>query len=117
MNLSLGKIDEQDTNPESHLKKIAHAIIESTDKYFPIKQVERREPKKSWITNRIKRHIANKDELYQLWIKTKSNKYYAKYKKKRNEVNMKIKEAKRNEIQIELDHNISEERFRYVQRH
>ena len=81
-----------------------------------MKQVKRREPKKSWITNRVKRHIANRDKLYQLWMKIKSNKDYEKYKKKRNEVNMEIKKAKRNEVQTKLDHKNSKELFSYVKK-
>ena len=49
------------------------------------------DPKKFWITNRIRRHIAIKDKLYQLWIKTKSKDLYEKCKKKPNEVKMEIK--------------------------
>ena len=78
--------------------------------------MKRHEPKKSWITNRIKRHIANRDKHYQLWIKTKSNEDYEKYKKKRNEVKMEIKKAKRNEVQTEIDQNNSRELFRYVKK-
>ena len=48
--------------------------------------------------------------------KTKSSKDYEKYKKKRNEVNLEIKKAKRNEVQTKLDHNISKELFRYVKK-
>ena len=71
MNHSLGKVDERDTNAESYLEKIAYIIKESTDKYFPIKQVERREPKKSWITNRINRHIANREKTLSVMDQNK----------------------------------------------
>ena len=86
MNHSLGKINEKATNVESYLEKIAHVIKESTDEYFPIKQVKRREPKKCWITNRIKRHIASRDKLYHLWMRTNSSEGYEKVqeKKKKN---------------------------------
>ena len=46
MNHSLGKIIEQDSDAESYLEKIAHVIKDSTDKFFPIKQVKRHEPKR-----------------------------------------------------------------------
>ena len=82
LNHSLGKINEQDSDAESYLEEIAHVIKDSTDKYFPTKQVKRHEPKKSWITNRIKRHIANRDKHYHLWLKTKSSVDYEKYRKK-----------------------------------
>ena len=78
--------------------------------------MKKREPKKSWITNRIKRHIANRDKLYQFWIKTKSSNDYEKCKKKRNEVNMEIKKGKQNEVQTKLDHNNSNELFKYVKK-
>ena len=65
MNHSLGEIDERDTDAESYLEKIAQIIKESTDKYIPIMEVKRHEPKKPWITNRIKRHIANRDKHHQ----------------------------------------------------
>ena len=77
--------------------------------------MNRHDPKKSWITNRIRRHIASRDRHYQLEIKTKSNEDYEKYKKKTNEVNMEIKKAKRNEVQTKIDHNNSEI-FRYVKK-
>ena len=99
MNHSLSKIDERDTDAESYLEKIARIIKVSTDIYFPIKQVKRFEPRKAWVKNRIKRHTANRDKHYQLWIKTKSNEDYEKYKKmksiwkfkKRSEMKFKLK--------------------------
>ena len=78
--------------------------------------MKRHEPKKSWITNRIKRHIANRDKHYHLWLKTKSSVDYEKYRKKRNEVNMEIKNAKWNEVQCRIDHNNSRELFRYIKK-
>ena len=60
---SLSKIIELDTPAEKYLDKVAQTLRESTDSFFPIRQLKRREPKKSWITNRIKRRIAIKDEL------------------------------------------------------
>ena len=60
----------------------------------------------------MKRHIANRDKLYQLWIKTKAEHDYKKYKKKRKEVNMEIKVAKRNEVQNKLKQNILKEMCR-----
>ena len=112
----MGKIIEQDSDAESYLEEIAHVIKDSTDKYFPTKQVKRHEPKKSCITNRIKRQIANRDKHYHLWLKTKSSVDYEKYRKKRNEVKMEIKNAKRNEVQSRIDHNNSRELFRYIKK-
>ena len=60
---------------------------EATEKYFPLKPMQRRDPNKSWITNRIKRHIVIRDKIYQLWIRTKSPEVFDRYKVKRNEVN------------------------------
>ena len=54
-------------------------LLKSLDENLPIKQGKRPEPKKSWITNRTKSHIATRTNLMdyvtnQLWIKTKSQK-------------------------------------------
>ena len=106
MNHSLRNIDERDTNAESYLEKIAKLFKESRDKNFPFKQVRRHEPKKSWIPNRIKRHIANTEtdiNTLSYGSKQKSNENYEKYKKKRNEVNVEITKAKRNEVQTKFD--------------
>ena len=45
MNHYLGKTYEQDTNAESYLERIEQTIKESTDKYFPFKQVKSCKPK------------------------------------------------------------------------
>ena len=111
---SLSEINELDTPAETYLDKIVQTLREATDRYFPLRQLKRREPKKTWITNRIKRHIAIKDKLYQLWLKTKSEEHYEKYKKKRNEVNMEIKIAKRNDVQFKIDRSSPKESFRYI---
>ena len=53
--------------------------------------MKQHDPNKSWITNRIKsirvRHIVIRDEICQLWIRTKSPEVFDIYKMKRNEVN------------------------------
>ena len=87
----MGKISEHDKQAETYFDNIAQILKESTDKYFPLKQTKRRAPKKLWITNRIKRHIAIRDKLYQVWIKTKTMEDHQKNKQKRNHVNMEIK--------------------------
>ena len=83
---SLSKINELDTPAEKYLDKIVQTLREATDRYFPLRQLKRRELNKSWITNRIRRHIAIEDKLYQLWLKTKSEEHYEKYK--RNETKL-----------------------------
>ena len=110
----MSKINELDTPAETYLDKIVQTLREATDRYFPLRQLKRREPKKSWIANRIRRHIAIKDKLYQLWLKTKSEEHYEKYKKKRHEVNMEIKIAKRNDVQFKIDRSSPKEFFRYI---
>ena len=67
---------------------------------------------KTWITNRMKRHIANRDKLYQLWIKTKAEHDYKKYKKKRKELNMENKIAKQNAVQNKIKQNDPKELYR-----
>ena len=67
---------------------------------------------KTWITNRMKRHIANTDKLYQLWIKTKAEHDYKKYKKKRKELNMENKIAKQNAVQNKIKQNDPKELYR-----
>ena len=53
---SLGKIFEHDKQAETYFDNIAQIIKESTDKYFSLKQMKRRAPKKLWITNNQKTH-------------------------------------------------------------
>ena len=99
LNHSLSKIKENSTPAESYLTKIAQTIRDTSDKYFPLKSFKKTRPEKTWITNRIKRHISVRDKLYQTWIKTKSDEAHEKYRRKRNEVNMEIKMAKRKHVQ------------------
>ena len=91
-----------------------YKLLERQLTYFPLRQLKRPEPKKFWITNRIKRHIAIKNKLYQLWLKTKSEEHYEKYKKKRNGVNMEIKIAKQNDVQSKIDRSSPKEFFKYI---
>ena len=113
---SLGKIDEVNTEAEAYLDKVAQLLHDATDKYFPLNKVKRRVCKETWITNRIKRQIATRDKLYQLWIKTKTELDHEKYKKKRNEVNMEIKIAKRNEVQNKIEQNNPKELYRHFKK-
>ena len=62
MSYPVGKIDEQNTVSASYFDNVARDIKESTDKYLAVKQVKRREIKKSWLRNRDKRHIVNRDK-------------------------------------------------------
>ena len=84
---SLGKISEPDAKAETDLDNITKALKEATEKYFPLKRMKRRDTNKSWIANRIKRHIVNRIKIDQLWIRTKSPKVFDRYKVKRNEGN------------------------------
>ena len=113
---SLGKIPEQDLKAEIYLENIAKALKEATERYFPLKQIKRRDANKLWITNRIKRHIVIRDKIYQLWIRTKSPEIFNKYKEKRNEINKEIRAAKRNEVQNKVDQNNPKELYRYIKR-
>ena len=113
---SLGKAVDLNTGAEAYFDKVTQLLNDATNKYFPLKKVKRRVCQKTWITNRIKRHIANRDKLYQLWIKTKSEHDYETYKKKRNEVNMEIKIAKRNEVQNKVKQNNPKELYRHIKK-
>ena len=114
MSHSLSKINELDTPAEKYLEKIVQTLREATDRYVFLRQLKRREPKKAWITNRIRRHIAIKDKLNQLWLETKSEEHYEKYKNKRNEVNMERKIAKQNDVLSKIDRSSPKEFFRYI---
>ena len=113
---SLGKIPESDAKAETYLDNITKTLKEATEKYFPLKRIKRRDPNKSWITNRIKRHIVIRDKIYQLWIRTKSPEVFHRYKVKRNEVNKEIRAAKRNDVQSKVDRNNPKELFKYIKR-
>ena len=103
---SFGNISEQYTNAETYLDSIVQQIKESTNKYFPSKQVKRLIPKKSWLIISIKRHITNRDRLYQIWIRSKARKDYGAFRKKTFEVNVEINFAKRIEDIIERNNTI-----------
>ena len=81
MNHSPDKIGEQIAVAENILTRSHMEPKSQRINRFPGKQMKRCDPEKSWITNRIKTHIADRDKLYQIWIKSKSNEDYEKYKK------------------------------------
>ena len=75
-----------------------------TDKYFPCQDLKKFSSRKTWITNRIKRHIKIRDKPCQLSLNSKTERAHTYYKNKRNEINMEIKLAKHRDVQNKIDH-------------
>ena len=95
---TLGKIEKTGQSGEAYITKIAVVIKRVTDEYFPCQDLKKFSYRKTWITNRIKRHIKILDQLFQLWLKSKPEKAHLEYKNKRNEINMEVKLAERRDV-------------------
>ena len=63
---TLGKIEETGQSGEAYITKVAEVIKRVTDKYFPCRDLKKFSSRKTWITNRIKRHMKIRDKLFQL---------------------------------------------------
>ena len=82
----LGQTEEAGQSGEAYITKAAEVIKRVTDKYFPCQDLKKFSSRKTWITNRIKRHIKLRDKLFQLWLNSKSERAHLNYKKrKRNQ--------------------------------
>ena len=101
---TLGKIEETGQSGEAYITKVAEVIKRVTDRYFPRQDFKKFSCRKTWITNRIKRHKKVRDKLFQLWLKSKSERENLYYGNKRNEINMEIKLTKRRDVQNKIDH-------------
>ena len=99
---TLGKNEETRQSGEAYIKKIAEVRKRVTDSCFPCKDPKKFFSRKTWITNRIKRHKKTRDILFQFFLKPKSERAHLKYENIRNEVNMEIKLAKRRDVQKKL---------------
>ena len=113
---TLGKIEETGQSGEAYITKVADVTKRVTDKYFPCQNLKKFSSRKTWITNRIKRHIKIRDKLFQLWLNSKSERAHLNYKNKRNEINMEIKLAKRRGVQNKIDHKDPREFFNYIRK-
>ena len=80
---TLGKIEETGRSGEVYITKVAEVIKRVTDKYFPCRDLKKFSSRKTWITNRIKRHIKIRDKLSQLWLNSKSERAHLNYKKQK----------------------------------
>ena len=96
---TVGKIEETGQSGEAYITKIAEVIEKVTDEYFLCQDLKSFFSRKTWITNCIKRLTKFPDKLFQLWLKSKSERAHLKHKNKRNEVNMEIKWAERRAVQ------------------
>ena len=68
------------------------------------------------MINRIKKHIKCRNKIFQLWLKSKSERAHLKHKNKRNEVKMQIKLAKRRDVQNKIDHKNPKEFFSFIRK-
>ena len=103
---TLGKIEETGQSGEAYITKVAEVMKRVKDKYFPCQDFKKFSSRKTWIINRIKRHIKVRNKLFQLWLESKSERAHLNYKNKRNEVNMEIKMAKPKNIQNKIGRKI-----------
>ena len=113
---TLGTIEKTGQSGEAYITKIAEVIKRVTEKYFPCLHLKKFSSLKKWITNRIERHIKVRDKLFQLWLKSKSERPHLNHRKRRNENDMEIKLAKRRDVQSEIDHKNPREFFNYVRK-
>ena len=113
---TLEKIEETGQSGEAYITKVVEVIKRVTDKYFPCQDLKKFSSPKTWITNRIKRHIKIRDKLFQLWLNSNSERAHLNYKNKRNEINMEIKLAKRRDVQNKIDHKNPREFFNYIRK-
>ena len=86
---TLGKIEETGQSGEEYIK-VPEVIKKVTNKYFPCQDLKKFSSRKTWITNRIKRHIKLRDKLLQLWLNSKLERTHLNYKNKRNETIRKL---------------------------
>ena len=112
----MGKIEETGQSGEGYITKVAEVIKLVTDKYFPCQDFKKLSSRKTWITNRIKRHIKIRDKLIQLWFNSKSERAHLNYKNKRNEINMEIKLAKRRDVHNKIDPKDLRDFFKYIRK-
>ena len=96
---TLGKIEKTGQSGEAYITKVAEVIKRVTDKYFLCQDLKKFFSRKTWITNRIKRHKRIRDKLFQLWLNSKSERAHLNYKNERNEINMENKLARRRDLQ------------------
>ena len=97
---TLGTTEKTGQSGEAYITKVAEVIIKRvTDDIFHCQDLKKFSSQKTWITNRIKRHIKIRGKFFQLWLKSKSETTYLNYKNIRNEINMEIKLAKRRDVQ------------------
>ena len=99
---TMRKTEETGQSEEAYITKIAEVIKGVTDKYFPSRNLKKFSCRKTWITNRIKRHTKIRDKLFQLWLKPKSQRTHLNYRSKINEINKEIKLAKRETYKTKL---------------
>ena len=87
---TLGKIEETGQSGKAYITKVAGVIKRVTIKFCPCQDLKKFSFRKTWISNRIKRHIKIRDKLFQLWLNYKSEKAHLNYINKRNEINMRL---------------------------
>ena len=75
---TLGNNEETGQSGEAYITKISEVIKKVGDKNFPCRDLKHFSSPKTWITNRIKRHIKIRDKLFQLWLKSKSERTHLK---------------------------------------
>ena len=112
----MGKNEETGQSGEAYIMKVAEVIKRVTDEYFSCRDLKKFSCRKTWITNRIKRHMKIRDKLFQLWLNSKSERAHLSYKNKKKEINMEIKLAKRRDVQNKNDHKGPREFFNYIRK-
>ena len=78
-------------------------FLEVLDKHAPRQHKKLRSKKVPWITNNIKKLIIQRDKLKRKAILTNLENDWSNYKTSRNEVNIKLRNAKRNYYSTKID--------------
>ena len=85
---------DKTTDPEKYLSEIVTCIMFCVDKCAPIKIFKKRR-QQTWVTNRVKNLISQRDNAFEKWIKEPSILNRNELKSLRNKVTNEIRKAKK----------------------
>ena len=88
-------------------EKIARSIIECVDRFAPETFIKSQNNRNDWETNKVKKAVTNRDELFHKWVLDPSDFIRETYKKQRNLVTLVIRKAERDANFIKLGTNPS----------
>ena len=95
------------TNPNLAWHKWKETFLEIADKHAPLRLRKVKNEYTPWLTNEIKNMSYHRDYLKRKAVSLNSPAYHIAYKKCRNEVNRRIKDAKTNYYKTSLENSTS----------